>query len=110
MVGAVRQPTVIVRLSTNYRPTISTRGRSKVLKASHEIAYVPAQASILLPARSLLIDIAISETRIPITMRGAITLTRVSCIIHGAVFHHSQPGEKKKRLLIYHILLVPQLF
>ena len=95
---AVRQPTIITRLSTNYRPTISTRQQSKVLTAGHEIADVPADASFELAARSLLIDIAISGTRIPITLRGAFTLTLVSRTIHGAVFHRSQPspGEKKR--------------
>ena len=93
---AVRQPTIITRLSTNYRPTILTRHQSKVLTAGHEIADVPVKASFPLAARSLLIDIAISGRRIPITLRGAITLTHVSCTIHGAVFNRSQSSNGKK--------------
>ena len=80
------------------------------LTAGHEIAEAPAQASFSLAARSLLVDIAISGTRIPITLRGAITLTRVSYTIHGAVFHRSQPSPgEKNRLPIDHILLLRQL-
>ena len=74
-----RQPMTIIRLSTNYRPTISTRQQSKPLTAGHEIAEVPVQALFQLAARSLLVNIATSGTGIQITVGGAITLTRVSC-------------------------------
>ena len=88
----------IIRLLTNYRPTISTSQQSKPLTAGHEIVDVPVQALFQLAARSLLVNIATSGTRIQIAVGGC-NYTH-ACIMcdstqHGAVFHRSQPSHTK---------------
>ena len=101
----------IIHLSTNYRPTISTRQQSKPLTAGHKIAYVPVQALFQLAARSLLVNIATSGTRIHITVGGAITLTRVSCATPLSTvlcFIVPNPLIRKNRPPIDHILLLRQ--
>ena len=101
----------IIHLSTNYRPTISTRQQSKPLTAGHKIAYVPVQALFQLAARSLLVNIATSGTRIHITVGGAITLTRVSCstpLSTVLCFIVPNPLIRKNRPPIDHILLLRQ--
>ena len=97
----------IIRLSTNYRPTISTRQQSKPLTAGHEIADVLVQAPFQLAARSLLVNIATSGTTIHINVGGAITLTRVSCATTLSTvlcFIVPNPLIRKNRPPIDHIL------
>ena len=101
----------ITRLLTNYRPTISTRQQSKLLTAGQEITDVPAQVNLQVTARGLLLEIATSGTRTPITSGGAITLTRVSCatlLSTVLCFIFPKLLLRKNRLPIDYILLPRQ--